>query len=43
MGDEKLQSTEDEIFKPSARPEPKALDVEVFLEHNVIEEYIIEI
>ena len=42
-GDEKLQSTEDVVFKPSARPEPKAPDVEVFLQHNVIEEDIIEI
>ena len=39
-GNEKLQSTKHEIFKPSTRPEPKALDVEIFPEHNVIEEDI---
>ena len=42
-GNEKLQSTKDIFFKPSARPEPKASDVKVFLQHNVIEEDIIEI
>ena len=39
-GNEKLQSTKHKIFEPSTRPEPKALDVEIFPEHNVIEKDI---
>ena len=41
--DEKLERAEDEILEPAARPEPKTLDVKVFLEDYVVEEDVTEV